>query len=285
MTAASVASALEEAGDVALIRVHLNSPGGDVFEGMTMLNLLKAHSARVEVLVDGIAASAASFVAMAGDRIVMGEGSMLMIHNPMTIMWGNAAELRKQAEVLDKVAGEMAGIYAKRTGKSEDQARAWMDAETWFTGKEAVEAGLADELVAEENHRGTEAQRNQTGETASDCLPEAPLLAFGSRSTTQPSRTERPFAPAAEEAGAKSRGSSLSSTPLEVGSGRDAEPQSRETAGEQEPQRTQGTRKRKVRAGVTGPHLVFCGGGWVGGPTAGALAVGGCPHCEGPPLR
>lgn len=141
-------SILRGAGDVDEILLHINSPGGVAFEGIAIANLLRQHRARVTVQVDGLAASAASIIAMGADRIVMAEGSMMMIHNSAGFVMGTAADMRAVAGTLTKLDGEMAKIYARRSGDTAKAMKALMDAETWMTAEEAVEAGLADEVVA-----------------------------------------------------------------------------------------------------------------------------------------
>jgi len=125
--------------------VRLNSPGGDVWDGMAIYNAV-SRIENVEVVVDGLAASMASVVAMAGDKLVMASGSMFMIHNPWAVVGGNAAEMRRIAYQLDQVREQMVGIYAGRTGKDADAIRALMDAETWFDADTAVAEGWADEI-------------------------------------------------------------------------------------------------------------------------------------------
>lgn len=137
---------LNALGDVKTLNVHINSPGGDVFEGNAIYNTLKAHPAKVVVTIDSVAASAASLIAMAGDEINIAETAMVMIHNPRTMMYGEASDLRTEADLLDKIAGAMAIAYA-RSGKSVEDITAIMDAETWYTGQEAVDAGFADAVV------------------------------------------------------------------------------------------------------------------------------------------
>ena len=128
------------------INVRINTPGGDVFDGLAIFNGLKAHGAQIHVKVDGIAASIGSIIAMAGHSITMGESAFIMVHNPWAMSIGNAADMREMAAILDKVGGSLADIYAKRAEVSAEQAQAWMDAETWFTAQEAKEAGLADSV-------------------------------------------------------------------------------------------------------------------------------------------
>lgn len=128
------------------ITLRLNSPGGSVFDGMTIYNLVKSHEAQVIVMIDGLAASMASVIAMAGDLIVMPENSMMMIHNPWTLTAGDAEELRKNADLLDKIKKAMISAYVNKTGLSEEVISQYMNDETWFTGSEAVELGFADEI-------------------------------------------------------------------------------------------------------------------------------------------
>ncbi len=129
------------------LEVVINSPGGSVFEGRAIFNALQRHPARVEVTVDGWAASIASLIAMAGDRIVMNRGAMMMIHEASLWVGGNAEELRKASETVDKLSAGLAETYAARAGGDAADWREKMRAETWFTAVEAVEAGLADEAV------------------------------------------------------------------------------------------------------------------------------------------
>ena len=148
VSAASFAKDLDDIGSVGQIEVHLNSPGGIAFDGVTIMNLLKDHPANVTVYVDGLAASAASIIAMAGDEVVMGRGAQMMIHDAATWSAGNADQLRKDAEVLDGLSQAMAEVYAERTGKTAAEMRDAMRAETWYSDAEAVEAGLADRRSA-----------------------------------------------------------------------------------------------------------------------------------------
>ena len=134
--------------DVDNITVRMNSPGGSVFDGYTIHSALARHPAKVTVEVDGLAASSASLIAMAGDTIRMGGASMMMIHRASGGVWGDADEMRKEAEILDKVDGQITEVYSRRSGKDLSDVKALLSAETWFTGPEAVEAGFADEVTA-----------------------------------------------------------------------------------------------------------------------------------------
>ena len=132
--------------DAKTINLAINSPGGSVFDALAMYNALRQHPANVEVTVLGVAASAASLVAMAGDTIVMPENAFMMIHNPLNFAYGNADELREMADVLDKIGASLVATYANRTGLPEDEIKALLDAETWLNAEEAVLKGFADEL-------------------------------------------------------------------------------------------------------------------------------------------
>jgi len=145
-TAASFQRALAEqpAGNVT---VRLNSPGGSLFDGLAIGSLIKSRG-KVTAIVDGLAASAASVVFIAADRRIMAPGTMLMIHNPWSMVGGTSDDMRKEAEVLDTIAGEMAKLYADASGGklSAKDAEKLMDAETWLTAEQAVEIGLADAI-------------------------------------------------------------------------------------------------------------------------------------------
>ncbi len=138
--------------DAATIHLRISSPGGSVFDGMAIYNALREHPARVITHIDGLAASMASVVAMAGDEVRMAESSFLMVHEPWTITIGNAEQLRKDAALLDKIGDVAASVYAAKSGASLDDVQAWMAEETWFNGGEAAAAGLVDavENVIEE---------------------------------------------------------------------------------------------------------------------------------------
>lgn len=128
------------------IALRLNSPGGSVFEGVAVANALRAHPASVTVYVDGIAASIASIIALAGDKLVMRPQTQLMIHDASSLTIGNAAEMREMAGLLDRQSDNLADAYAEKAGGTRDEWRARMQAETWYTAQEAVDAGLADEV-------------------------------------------------------------------------------------------------------------------------------------------
>jgi ATP-dependent Clp endopeptidase proteolytic subunit ClpP len=129
------------------LAVHINSVGGEVFAGFAIYQALKAHPANVTVHVDALAASIASVIAQAGDRVVMARNAEMMIHDGMCGVIGNAAELRKTVDTLDRVSNNIASVYAERAGGDAEQWRTAMQAETWYSAEEAVAAGLADEIA------------------------------------------------------------------------------------------------------------------------------------------
>lgn len=128
------------------IDLHLNSPGGEVWDGIAIHSFL-ANRGGVTTYIDALAASIASVIAMAGEQIVMGRNASLMIHDGWGLVIGNAADMREQAELLERVSDNIASIYADRTGKPKDDWRKAMLAETWYIGQEAVDAGLADRMA------------------------------------------------------------------------------------------------------------------------------------------
>ncbi|WP_375697538.1 head maturation protease, ClpP-related [Pseudophaeobacter sp. TrK17] len=133
--------------DDAAIDLRLNSPGGSVFDAVAIYNALTRHAGEITVWIDGIAASAASYIAMAGDEIVMPENAFLMIHDPSGVVMGTAEDMREMAGTLDKIAASMTRGYAAKSGKSEAEIAALLSAETWFDAKDALDAGLATQLA------------------------------------------------------------------------------------------------------------------------------------------
>lgn len=136
------------AGVTGDLEVHMNCPGGDVFEGVAIYNALKQHKAAVAVHVDGLAASAASFIAQAArpGQLVIAKTASMMIHDAFGMGIGNAADMRQLADLLDQQSDNIAGIYADRSGKPVADWREAMRAESWYVGQQAVDAGLADEV-------------------------------------------------------------------------------------------------------------------------------------------
>lgn len=141
---------LNEIGEVSNLKVRINSPGGDVFAGVAIYSMLKRHPATVTAYIEGLAASISTVIPLAADKVVMAKGSMWMIHRPMSSLWMARAErLRKEADLLDKVEGEMTDIYAEKTGMSTKELAPLLDAETWYTADEAKSAGFIDEVEHE----------------------------------------------------------------------------------------------------------------------------------------
>ena len=146
---AIVKSEETENGKLTEINVRINSAGGSVFDGVAIYNTLKKHAARITIDIDGLAASIASIVAMAGDEVRAAENSMLMIHDPWLVTSGSAGELRETAELLDKVRGQLLDTYTKRTGADEETISQMMTDETWMTASEAMDIGLIDSVTDE----------------------------------------------------------------------------------------------------------------------------------------
>jgi ATP-dependent protease ClpP protease subunit len=128
------------------IDMHINSPGGEVFEGAAIYNAVKRHPATVTTYVDGIAASIASVIALAGDKVVMAENALFMMHNPSGFCMGGSEDMRKTADILDKVCGTMIGAYTAKSGKDDAEIKGMLDAETWMDAEEARAAGFCDEV-------------------------------------------------------------------------------------------------------------------------------------------
>ena len=135
------------------LTVHINSPGGDVFDGIAIFNQLLAYDGYVHVIIDGIAASSASIIAMAGDRISMAETSQIMVHDAWTMAVGNEQAMREVADVLAKIDEQIAGVYASRTGRRSSTWRDIMNKDTYYNPDEAVEAKLADEVIRNAKRR------------------------------------------------------------------------------------------------------------------------------------
>ena len=131
------------------INVHINSNGGEIFDGCAIYNAIKGHDAEVTTHIDGIAASIASVIALAGDKVCMAKNAWVCIHNPWAFTAGDAADMRKQADNLDKFANTLAQTYADETGKPLADVKAAMDCETWFNCEEAKAWGLVDEIEGE----------------------------------------------------------------------------------------------------------------------------------------
>jgi ATP-dependent Clp endopeptidase proteolytic subunit ClpP len=141
------------------LTVRINSPGGDVYDGIAIYNALASRKGTVTCQIDGLAASAASFIAMAGDTVTAHSSAMLMIHKAWGLAIGNDDDMRSTADLLTKIDGQIADLYAARSGKTSAAIMKLMVAETWFTADEAKAAGLVDEVIGAD---GKENRRNRT---------------------------------------------------------------------------------------------------------------------------
>lgn len=139
------------------INLRINSPGGDVFDARAIATALRSHPATVNAYIDGWAASAATTIAMAADRVEIAEGGFFMIHNAWALAIGNRHELLDLASLLEKIDNAIAADYAKRTGADLEQIAQWMDDETWFEASEAVEHGFADAVMQESSDKNNSA--------------------------------------------------------------------------------------------------------------------------------
>jgi len=148
---------IDAAGNYSRILMRINSPGGDVFEGIAIYNLIRSQKRPVEVRVDGIAASSASVIAMAGDDIIMGPNAMMMIHDAWGMCVGHSGDMREMADRLEKVSGALAQTYVTRTGKPADEIAALMQAETWMTAQECLASGFATAIAESDEQIGANA--------------------------------------------------------------------------------------------------------------------------------
>lgn len=129
------------------IELRIHSPGGEVFDGNAIFNALSRRTADVIVQIEGLCASMATVISLAGHHVKMAANGFYMIHNPWGVAMGDSSELRDQAELLDKIRQNMVGAYAAKSGQSPEQIQSWMDSETWFTAEEALAAGFIDEVT------------------------------------------------------------------------------------------------------------------------------------------
>jgi ATP-dependent protease ClpP protease subunit len=187
------------------VEVQINSPGGDVFEGFAIYNVLREHPFPVDIKVLGMAASAASVVAMAGDNIMVGSSAFLMIHNCWVLAVGNRHDMRETAEFLEPFDKALRDVYVARTGNTDAQVSAWMDAETFFSGKEAVDQGFADDLLPSDQIVSDETAQARDRETNAVRAMELTLLASGLSRTQARERIQKVKA-ATPGAGAEPKG-------------------------------------------------------------------------------
>lgn len=155
VSALSVIDAINQAGDAKTLNIHINSPGGDVFEGRAIMAAISAYRGKTVAKIDSLCASAATSIALACNEIEMSDGAFFMIHNASGLAWGDKTALRETANVLEKIEGAIVNDYTTRTGKSEQEIRDLMDAETWFTANEALDYGFIDRIVEKATAKNT----------------------------------------------------------------------------------------------------------------------------------
>ncbi|WP_297924105.1 head maturation protease, ClpP-related [uncultured Agitococcus sp.] len=183
---------IKELSNITASTIHLriNSPGGDVFAARCMEQAIVESGKTVIAHIDGLCASAATYIALACSSVAMGEGSLFMIHNAWTMAWGDKNDLTKTATLLNKIDGTLANSYAKKTGKETSEIAALMDAETWFTAQEALDYGFVDEVSTNETPKNTaqQAKNWQLG-----VYKNAPKLnSEPNKPTQQPQNTQKP---------------------------------------------------------------------------------------------
>lgn len=157
INAKDIRESLESVTDDIVIK--LNSPGGDVFEGIEIYNYLKDHPSNVTVEVTGVAASAATFITAGANEVIMNVGTSLMIHEASTFAWGNKSDIQKTLNALGTIDESILSIYSEKTGQSNEQLEEWMNEEKWFTADEAVEFGFADS-VKRDNAESVESEES-----------------------------------------------------------------------------------------------------------------------------
>ena len=153
------------------ILIRLNTPGGSVFDGVAIHNAIKAHSSHITIRIEALAASIGSVIALAADKIEMYETSFFMIHNPWVLAMGEADDLRKQADLLDKIKDTIINVYNKRLDSEYDVVKA-MDDETWYTAEEALEVGFIDEIIKEDDSKNMLNKANEFNMSIYKNLPD-----------------------------------------------------------------------------------------------------------------
>ncbi len=193
ISAQQFAKDLKALGNIKNIELHIHSPGGSVFDGIAIYNLLNNHPATKTVYIDGLAASMASVIAMVGDTVIMPENAMMMIHKPWGIQGGDAEDMRKYADLLDKVENTLIPAYAKKTGKSVEELAAMLAEETWLNGKECVEQGFADKLAEPVKAMATiQSERIKEYENMPKAMKEMLFAPQGNAKPQQPAQTTPP---------------------------------------------------------------------------------------------
>lgn len=195
ISAKQFAEELQGYSNINSIELRIHSPGGDVFEGMAIYNLLAQHPAHIDGYIDGLAASMGSVIAMACDVLHIPENAMMMIHKPWGIQGGDAEDMRRYADLLDKVEESLISAYMKKSGKSEEEIKDLLTDETWFTGQEAVEAGFADQLIAP-LQAAAQLQSNRLKEFKT--MPETLKALMKPKAQGKPPAANTPAAPVAD---------------------------------------------------------------------------------------
>ena len=150
------------------IHLHVNSPGGAVFDGVSIFNAIKQHKSKVIAHIDGLAASIASVIVMAADEVMMSENAFLMVHEPWSIVAGNSEEMRKEADLLDKVGGTIMKTYTDKSGKDESEIKTLMQAETWMTAQEALDFGFVDSIEISDKDKDKDKKKKKAQATVFD---------------------------------------------------------------------------------------------------------------------
>lgn len=194
ITSNRVKAALDSNKEAKTIKVLMNSPGGDVFEGLAIQSLLKRTGARIEFEVIGLAASAATVIAMSGDSIKIHEGAMWMVHEAWTFNVGNKRDMRQAADFLEKIDGSIRDIYARRTGRAAEDITRLVEAETWMTAHEAVTEKFATGVI---EAKGEPAKNRARNEAQNQPQPPAPQPSPAPRS---PAAASAPALSAEEQA-------------------------------------------------------------------------------------
>lgn len=148
VSAKSIASAIAQAGNAETLHIYINSPGGDVFESRAIMAELRRFGGKTVAHIDSLCASAATSIAIACNEIEMSAGAFFMIHNASCLAWGDKGALRETADLLEKIEGSIIADYTGKTGKTDEEVVAWMDAETWFSADEAMENGFIDRIAS-----------------------------------------------------------------------------------------------------------------------------------------
>lgn len=169
------------------IHIRLNSPGGDVFQGVEIYNYLKDHSSNITVEVMGNAASAATFICAGADKVIMNIGTTFMIHEAESYAWGNKQDLQKTLQALETIDDSILSIYENRTGQSKDQLTEWINAAKWFTAQEAVDYGFADEI---KNKKPIDENNESIEDIVSAKVAQAMASFFNSQTSTNSTDTE-----------------------------------------------------------------------------------------------